>query len=92
MKKQTRRKLSPKILIVAPIKRLSWQYHHRRAEIWRVIQGQVGVVRSITDSETELADFMSAFIKGSITIKNLSDTYDARIATFAQTFVNAFEK
>ena len=47
-------KLSPKILIVAPYKRLSWQYHHRRAEIWRVIQGQAGVVRSKTDSENEL--------------------------------------
>ena len=47
-------KLSPKILIVAPIKRLSWQYHHRRAEIWRVIQGKAGVVRSNTDSENEL--------------------------------------
>ena len=35
--------LSPKILVVAPKKRLSWQYHHRRAEIWRVIQGQAGV-------------------------------------------------
>ena len=47
-------KLSPKILIVAPNKRLSWQYHHRRAEIWRVIQGQAGVVRSNTDYESEL--------------------------------------
>lgn len=46
--------MSPKILIVAPNKRLSWQYHHRRAEIWRVIQGQAGVVRSNTDSENEL--------------------------------------
>jgi mannose-6-phosphate isomerase len=27
-------KLSPKILIVKPGARLSWQYHHRRAEIW----------------------------------------------------------
>ena len=26
-------KLSPKILIVKPNARLSWQYHHRRAEI-----------------------------------------------------------
>ena len=47
-------KLSPKILIVAPTKRLSWQYHYRRAEIWRVIQGQAGVARSNTDSENEL--------------------------------------
>jgi mannose-6-phosphate isomerase-like protein (cupin superfamily) len=46
--------LSPKILIVAPGKRLSWQYHHRRAEIWRVIQGQVGVKRSTNDKEGEL--------------------------------------
>lgn len=46
--------LSPKILIVAPEKRLSWQYHHRRAEIWRVIQGQVGVKRSANDTEGEL--------------------------------------
>ena len=47
-------KLSPKILVVAPTKRLSWQYHHRRAEIWRVIQGQAGVVRSNTDYENEI--------------------------------------
>jgi mannose-6-phosphate isomerase len=43
--------LSPKILVVAPEKRLSWQYHHRRAEIWRVIQGQAGVKRSPNDTE-----------------------------------------
>lgn len=46
--------LSPKILVVTPEKRLSWQYHHRRAEIWRVIQGQVGVQRSANDTEGEL--------------------------------------
>jgi mannose-6-phosphate isomerase len=46
--------LSPKILVVAPEQRLSWQYHHRRAEIWRVIQGQAGVKRSINDTEGEL--------------------------------------
>jgi mannose-6-phosphate isomerase len=32
--------LSPKILCVAPGKRLSWQYHHRRAELWKLIDGQ----------------------------------------------------
>lgn len=46
--------LSPKILVVAPGKRLSWQYHHRRAESWRVIQGQAGVKRSTNDIEGEL--------------------------------------
>jgi mannose-6-phosphate isomerase-like protein (cupin superfamily) len=44
-------KLSPKILMVAPHKRLSWQYHHRRAEIWRCIDGEVGVATSFTDKE-----------------------------------------
>lgn len=44
-------KLSPKILLVAPGKRLSWQYHHRRAEIWRVVQGTVGVVVNDTDEQ-----------------------------------------
>src|SRR5882757_7804806 len=39
-------KLSPKILLVEPGKRLSWQYHHRRAEIWRVISGEAAVATS----------------------------------------------
>jgi mannose-6-phosphate isomerase-like protein (cupin superfamily) len=30
-------KLSPKFLIVAPGQRLSWQFHHRRAEKWRFL-------------------------------------------------------
>jgi mannose-6-phosphate isomerase len=50
-------KLSPKILMVAPGKRLSWQYHHRRAEIWRVVEGEIGVVMSETDEQTELNHF-----------------------------------
>lgn len=44
-------KLSPKILIVSPNSKLSWQYHHRRAEIWRVYKGTVGVSRSMDDKE-----------------------------------------
>ncbi|MDB5261485.1 MAG: phosphoheptose isomerase [Adhaeribacter sp.] len=47
-------KLSPKILVVAPYKRLSWQYHFRRAEIWKVIQGTVGVATSQTDEQGEV--------------------------------------
>ncbi len=46
-------KLSPKILMVAPGKRLSWQYHHRRAEIWRCIDGEVAVSTSHTNAEQE---------------------------------------
>jgi mannose-6-phosphate isomerase-like protein (cupin superfamily) len=51
------RKVSPKILLVAPNKRLSWQYHHRRSEVWRVIEGEVGIVRSDTDEQGELEIF-----------------------------------
>jgi mannose-6-phosphate isomerase-like protein (cupin superfamily) len=47
-------KISPKILIVQPKKRLSWQYHHRRAELWKVVGGEVGVVQSENDAETEV--------------------------------------
>src|SRR5690606_21633493 len=47
-------KLSPKILIVAPEKRLSWQYHFRRSEIWKLIHGVAGVIISPDDDETEL--------------------------------------
>ena len=45
--------LSPKFLIVEPQKRLSWQYHYRRAELWRVLEGPVGVKLSDTDTEPE---------------------------------------
>ena len=44
-------KLSPKILIIAPNKRLSWQYHHRRSEIWKVVSGEIKVVTSRDDVE-----------------------------------------
>jgi mannose-6-phosphate isomerase len=47
-------KLSPKILMVAPQKRLSWQYHHRRAEIWKLIAGEASVVVSDDDTEKEI--------------------------------------
>lgn len=47
-------KLSPKILLVEPGKKLSWQYHHRRAEVWKLIHGEAGVVRSDDDQEKEL--------------------------------------
>ena len=46
-------KLSPKILIVEPKHRLSWQYHHRRAEIWKCVEGPVAVATSDNDEEKE---------------------------------------
>ena len=59
-------KLSPKILVVGPQQRLSWQYHNRRAEIWRVVEGEVGVVMSESDDQTE----MNQFEPGDIIILN----------------------
>jgi len=47
-------KFSPKILIVKPNSKLSWQYHHRRAEIWKVFKGEVGVSRSFDDNQKPL--------------------------------------
>jgi mannose-6-phosphate isomerase-like protein (cupin superfamily) len=47
-------KLSPKILLVAPNTRLSWQYHYRRAEIWCLVRGTAGVCTSFTDVEGPL--------------------------------------
>ena len=44
-------KLSPKILVISPYKRLSWQYHHRRSEIWKVVSGKIKVVTSHDDIE-----------------------------------------
>ena len=53
-KSQSIGKVSPKILIVEPGKRLSWQYHHRRSEVWKVIAGEAGVVTSDTDEENPM--------------------------------------
>ena len=50
-------KLSPKILLVKPGARLSWQYHHRRKETWRVVEGPVGIARSLTDEQGEVEVF-----------------------------------
>ena len=47
-------KLSPKILVIKPKKRLSWQYHYRRSEIWSVIKGGIIVSKSDDDVEKEL--------------------------------------
>ncbi len=46
--------LSPKLLLVAPGERLSWQYHNRRSEVWKVIEGEVGIKTSGTDEEPEI--------------------------------------
>jgi mannose-6-phosphate isomerase len=45
--------LSPKILLVAPRQRLSWQYHDRRAERWAFLT-EGGYCKSSTDEESEV--------------------------------------
>ena len=50
-------KLSPKILIVKPNARLSWQYHNRRSEIWQVYKGTAGIIRSDSDQENEMKEY-----------------------------------
>lgn len=47
----TKFNLSPKILAAQPGKRLSWQSHERRSELWRVVKGPVGVYLSSTDEQ-----------------------------------------
>ena len=55
-------KLSPKILIVAPDKRLSWQYHLRRAEIWKLLAGEASIMVSDSDEETEIINLQKGDI------------------------------
>jgi len=45
------KRVSPKILLVQPGKRLSWQYHHRRSEIWTILSKEVSISLSETDEE-----------------------------------------
>ena len=47
-------KISPKILFVEPNQRLSWQYHNRRKEIWKVYRNKIGVIRSLTNFENDM--------------------------------------
>jgi mannose-6-phosphate isomerase len=45
--------LRPKFLGIAPGKRLSWQFHHRRAEVWNCKAGKFELITSKTDEETK---------------------------------------
>lgn len=44
---------SPKILLMAPDGRLSWQWHHRRSEVWKMVGGIARIITSDTDDENE---------------------------------------
>lgn len=52
--------LSPKILVVEPHQKLSWQYHNRRAEIWRGITGPVGVMVGNSDVMPESYNLLNS--------------------------------
>jgi mannose-6-phosphate isomerase-like protein (cupin superfamily) len=43
----------PKVLLVAPAQRLSLQLHHRRAELWRVLDGPVLVMHGPDEQHLE---------------------------------------
>jgi mannose-6-phosphate isomerase len=58
----TGNKISPKILVVQSNKRLSWQYHFRRAELWKVIYGEVEVMTSDTDEENNIKKYATGSI------------------------------
>ena len=51
---QITERLSPKVLIINPNSKLSWQYHLRRAEIWSIHKGPVGIIRSKNDSQNNM--------------------------------------
>jgi len=51
---QITERLSPKILIINPNSKLSWQYHIRRAEIWSIYKGPVGIIRSKNDFQNNM--------------------------------------
>lgn len=55
-------KLSPKILLVKPGARLSWQYHFRRSETWKINRGPVGIIRNFNDEQGELTIISSGEI------------------------------
>ncbi len=44
-------KMSPKILLVGPEQKLSWQYHHRRSELWKLVAGKAYYSRSANNFE-----------------------------------------
>lgn len=50
--------ISPKILLVSPNQRLSWQYHNRRSELWSFVTDGV-YIQSLTNQQGELSNVKS---------------------------------
>ena len=49
--------LSPGIILVKQSSRLSWKYHHRSTETWKIVKDEVGIVRSYDHNEYEVVNF-----------------------------------
>lgn len=47
--------ISPKILCVSPGSQLSWQYHFRRSELWKLAGGKAAYKKSLNDNEGPIA-------------------------------------
>lgn len=45
-----------KIMLLAPGEKHSWQYHHRRSELWKLVAGKAAISRSFTDQENPATD------------------------------------
>ncbi len=45
--------ISPKFLVLMPGSCFSWQYHNKRKEIWRIIEGPMAIKVSDTDEQPE---------------------------------------
>ncbi|MEI6327478.1 MAG: phosphoheptose isomerase [Candidatus Roizmanbacteria bacterium] len=45
--------LTPKFLLVAPGEALSWQYHRRRSELWKVACGPIQLIQNTDDALVE---------------------------------------
>ena len=66
--------LQPKILMILPQQRLSWQYHNRRAEFWRAVDSRVGYHQSKTDDMGQLKTLDA----GLYTFKHTGETPSSR--------------
>lgn len=55
--------VSPKILYINAGAKLSWQYHHRRNELWKIVRGPVGIIRSDDDEQHDIEIFEEGVTK-----------------------------
>jgi len=49
----SKQQISPRFLIINPNSRLSWQWHQKRSEWWKLIKGPAGIMLSHNDIQPE---------------------------------------